>query len=465
MTNENNHNDIINNSGGDNDNLIVITTTNDKSCIACGISSLDTTVLVEIQENIYLCQDCINTMHGHLLEVVKASGTQAIDEMAELSELIPVDTLEVAPSVTPRDINKYLDNFIVGQYDAKRTLSLAAYNHMKKVSSKMNFKKANVLLVGPTGTGKTALVENLAKIMDVPYIIYDCTQLTVSGYVGEDATDIISALYAASGNDVQKTQRGIVVLDEIDKLRKTAGNRGKDIGGADTQRMLLKTLESSNIQISSKGDRGRSSAGSDIIDINTKDILFISSGAFVDLPDIINKRLSKDCGMGFNAKVNSKADKAVYDEAIEQLLPEDLIEYGMIPEFIGRFSVITHTKSLTLDLMKKIITEPEDSELSQIKQLLEMDDVILTVDESALNEIAARALKHNTGARAIRNILYKELGDLMFDAPEYTVKQYVTLSYLLDGFILTFKNSDITTEETIASEAAEYIGEEEVDEI
>ncbi|CAB4212498.1 ClpX ATP-dependent protease Clp, ATPase subunit [uncultured Caudovirales phage] len=389
----------------------------DKHCKLCKISATDASILVDTKQDWALCDTCI----------------QLFQDGLEGSRLEEKNTKTTVP-YSPKDIVQYLDEYIVGQSDAKKTLALAAYQHYKKMTNTgtMKFSKSNVLLLGPTGSGKTALIERLADFLDVPFVVYDATQLTETGYIGDDIPDVLNALYKKADGDLIKAQKGIVCIDEVDKIhRQTDGRR--DVGGGGVQRMLLKTLESNIIQITKSGSR-RSSA-EDSIDFDTTNVLFIGTGAFSDLPDLIKLRLSKaQTNIGFSALVKNKDDKLGYDDAMKELDTDDLVEYGFMPEFLGRFPNISRTDSITPEIMERILEEPKDSALKQVVRLFALDGVVLSVEGSAKKEISRLASEHKTGARALKGILNSALKDIMFDYPSNIYIKEIDLSFSEDKF-------------------------------
>jgi ATP-dependent Clp protease ATP-binding subunit ClpX len=387
-------------------------------CNHCGNSSLLSTTMIAIDADVFLCDECIKQLHD-LLETEPTENKQ---------------NAQVTINFTPRDVVNYLDSYIVGQEDAKKTLSLAAYQHYKKMTYKGEgrLNKSNVLMLGPTGSGKTALIERLAEYLNVPFVVYDSTQLTESGFVGDDVADILAALYRAADGSLEKAQMGIVCLDEVDKIHQGVAGSTKD-QGLIVQRMLLKTLESNKVRITEEGQwRG---GGKEPIQFDTTNVLFIGCGAFSSLPRIIQKRLNKDSsGIGFNAKVSNQEDVPEYDTTLSLLDTEDLVSFGYMPEFIGRFGNITNTKSITVDMMKKILTETKNSPLLQIEKLLLLDKVTLDISDSAIEEISKRAVKHKTGARALPGILHEILKDVMFEYPSNMHVVEVIVDFIDNNF-------------------------------
>jgi ATP-dependent Clp protease ATP-binding subunit ClpX len=371
----------------------------DKHCLLCMTPASETTHYIETANLWGLCETCIGQFADGLL--------YSREEDQKLKSTL---------GYTPADIVEYLDKYIIGQNSAKKTLALAAYQHYKKQTDTTTRKpqKSNVLLLGPTGSCKTALIGRLAEYLDVPFIVYDATQLTETGYIGDDVSDMLASLYRKADNDLAKAQKGIICIDEVDKIH--IGNDSKGIGSSGVQRMLLKTLESNIVQIT-KGGAKRSSMD-DQISFDTTNVLFIGAGAFSDLPATIQKRLQKDnTGMGFISTITSKDSKLEYDEAMKNVDTDDLVEFGFMPEFMGRFTNLTHTESITPEVMKRILVEPADSAFKQTHRLLELDDVELEITDSAVAQIAELALKHKTGARALKVILNDVLKDAMFEYP------------------------------------------------
>jgi len=327
--------------------------------------------------------------------------------------------------LTPVQIKEYLDKYVVGQDEAKKTLAVAVYNHYKRIMLKEQGKvfgtavgKSNVLLLGETGSGKTLLVKTIARLMDVPCHIQDCTKITEDGYVGSDSTDAIVGLLRASNYNVHAAQHGIVMLDEVDKIAKKVGGMSvvRDVSGEGVQQSLLKIIDGDMVGCPPMG--GRKHPEQSLLYVDTSDILFIASGAFVGLEDIVSKRMGKGQGrIGFN---NSRVKEQAGEQSasiLSQVQPCDLRDFGLIPEFIGRIPVITNVEPLGKDDLVRILTEPCDSLVAQYTELLAMDDVKLEFTPEALEAVADRAVEMGTGARGLRNILETVMRDIMFDAP------------------------------------------------
>ncbi len=335
-------------------------------------------------------------------------------EAGEKSE--PVIDIKKIPA--PHKIKAQLDDYVVGQEHAKKVISVAVYNHYKRVATntmdEIEIEKSNILLIGPTGCGKTYLVKTLAKLLDVPLAIADATSLTEAGYIGDDIESVISKLLAAAGNDTEKAERGIVFIDEIDKIAKKKNTNSRDVSGESVQQGMLKLLEGAEVEVPVGANS--KNAMVPLTTINTRNILFICGGAFPDLDEIIKQRLSKQSGMGFNADLKDRYDKE--KNILKKVTVEDIKKFGMIPEFVGRLPILCTMEGLGKDMLVDILKEPKNAILKQYQKLLELDEVQLLFDDEALEAIADKAMEKDTGARALRAIIEEFMLDIMYEIPK-----------------------------------------------
>lgn len=429
------------------DEIVEVKTTTDdekdddgyeKICFLCHRPESTTGKMIDLPNNICVCQDCLqksfDTMNNMPFDFSQLSNTPGIHFMnlSDLEGMMPKQQkikkkkegeprkpiINIKDIPAPHKIKAQLDEYVVGQEYAKKAMAVAVYNHYKRVATDtmddIEIEKSNMLMIGPTGSGKTYLVKTLAKLLDVPLAITDATSLTEAGYIGDDIESVVSKLLAAADNDVEKAEQGIIFIDEIDKIAKKRNSSQRDVSGESVQQGLLKLLEGSEVEVPVGANS--KNAMVPLTTVNTKNILFICGGAFPDLENIIKERLNKQSSMGFIADLKDKYDKE--KNLISKVTVEDLRKFGMIPEFIGRLPIIFTLQGLDEEMLVKILKEPKNAILKQYQKLLALDEVKLDFSEDALHAIAAKAMKKDTGARALRSIIEEFMLDIMYEIPK-----------------------------------------------
>ena len=413
----------------------------EKFCSLCHRSERQTGKMIDLPNNIHICPDCMqrsfdsmnqqmNNGNFNYSDLFNMPNISMIDltnfqnpvnqpkKVKKKKEKAKEPVLDLKKIPAPHKIKATLDEYVIGQEHAKKVMSVAVYNHYKRVATdtmdEIDIEKSNMLMIGPTGCGKTYLVKTLAKLLDVPLAIADATSLTEAGYIGDDIESVVSKLLAAADNDVEKAEHGIIFIDEIDKIAKKKNTNQRDVSGEAVQQGMLKLLEGSEVEVPVGANS--KNAMVPLTTVNTRNILFICGGAFPDLESIIKERLNKQASIGFYADLKDKYDNDPH--LLEKVTVDDLRNFGMIPEFLGRLPVIFTLDGLNEDMLVQILREPRNAILKQYQKLLALDEVKLEFEEDALRAIAAKAMERKTGARALRAILEEYMLDIMYEIPK-----------------------------------------------